>query len=116
MLDPQRIGEGLHEAFINQRRGRDRFQLIDHPLKGNVGQAGFVFRIAPADVGVIACKPFLLQPLEGAPILLGIIAAVPPAYPREALSVFVDRERVPGVFSRWAVVDHSPMGSARRIK
>ena len=44
------------------------FGRMHHPSQRDVGKAGLVLRIATADVGMVSCKPDLLQPVR---ILVG---------------------------------------------
>ena len=70
MLWPERVRIKRHVAVIEldaETVGRRSvwkvLRRVHHPAKRDVRQAGFVLRVAAADVGVVVGKPDLLQPI-----------------------------------------------------
>src|SRR4051794_12942816 len=84
-LDAPRLGNFLSDE-------------LHHPVEGDVGQTGLIFRITTANIGVVAGEPYLIE-------LLRLIVTVWPedgaaSPPRDALkitSAFVDRLKMPRI-------------------
>lgn len=56
----------LQDAVINDQLVVSEFLgFVDHPGQRNVRQPAFVFRIAAADVRVVAGEPYLLEVADG---------------------------------------------------
>src|SRR5262245_25778627 len=95
VLLPRVATEQLEVAPIDEQPGS--YRLGGNPAESDIGQAGFVFRVAAADIGMVAGKPELLEPRT---LRLGArwgIGVVYPGHSVEIRPALVQRERMPGI-------------------
>ncbi len=62
----------------------------DHPFQSEIGQAGFVFRIAATDIRMVASKPKLFEGFDLVQARLAFRLRASPRHPLEVVAALVD--------------------------
>lgn len=97
VLQTQRVRGAVQDVLVDLDRRNAVFQFVDHPIEGDVAQAGLCLWIASANVAMAAREPDLLQPLRLSIFGLNRGRLGCPSDPWKVSTVFVDRHGVTGV-------------------